>query len=205
MEYVVDPIPVPTYIIRTSADGPKPANTLAFLECRASGADIAIDRTDLVRWQTQFKSQFRIDGYLQAKHDWYLANTFVSATGMLRLASTTTDFEFVIALDSIDPFIDLDGVLGFNCQFALQIDGLDLFETSAGLDAVWNVCAYVLLFEPQPDLPPSGGVSHQWRYDPRLAESQIRVADQHRVAVGRIAHLETTLISDRAEKRITSD
>jgi hypothetical protein len=202
MERIVDPVPVPTDIIRTQAFGPKPANTLVFLKCRASGADIATNRTGLLQFEVEFKSKFRIDGYLQAKHDWYLANTRVSATGMIRLASTTTDCEFLMALDSVDSFIDeLDGVLGFKCGFALQIDGLGFFEESAGIDLVCDVCAYVLVFEPQVELPPSGRFGQPWRYDPHQFERAFSQVGQSAGATGRIARLSVTPPADRGRIR----
>jgi hypothetical protein len=175
MNSLKDPVPVPTDMIRTPVAGPQPANTLAFIQCRASGADIATSSDDLTQFTVEFKSEFRIDGYLQAKHDWYLANTFISATGMLRVLSTTTDFEFVIALDSVDPFIDQDGVVGFNCGFGLQLDGLGFFEKSAGIDMTCNVCAYILLYEPVVERPPSGKKQSQWMYDPVKADEAIRI------------------------------
>jgi hypothetical protein len=199
MEHLVDPFPVKTKMIRTLAAGPKPANTLAFIQCRASGADIEVHGEGTVAWETEFKSQFTIDGFQQSKHDWYLANTVISATGMLRLANTTTDFEFLIALDSVDPFLDVDGVVGFNCRFALGMDGLGLFVQSAGIDAVWYVCAYILCFEPRPELPPSGGLSRGWRYRPSEAATEVHIARQRGSAAAPVSRLRVSTTRDDPE------
>jgi hypothetical protein len=161
-----DPSPIRTDIIRIPADGPKPANTLVFLQCRASGADIGISSSDLVRFRVRFKTEYLIDGYLQSRRDWYLANTHVSATGMLRIVSTTTDFEFLFALDSLDPFIDYDGGIGFDAGFALQIDGVGLLVHDAEMDLTCNLCAYVLVYEPRTKMPPSGQQRQHWRRQP---------------------------------------
>jgi hypothetical protein len=166
MDHVVDPIPVPTEMIRTPATGPAPANTLAFLRCRGSGADIQIGVEQIVKFEVEFKSKFKIDGYQQQKHDWYLQNTKISATGVVRLLNTITDLEFLFAMDTVDPFIDLDGVIGFNCQVGLQIDGVGFFVREPVIDFSFNVSAYVLLYEPRVDLPPSGSTRQPWRYDP---------------------------------------
>lgn len=204
MEHLRETVPMPTEIIRTPASGPKPANTLAFIQCRASGADIRINRTDLVRWEIEFKSQFQIDGYLQAKHDWYLANTHVSATGMIRLVSSTTDLAFVVALDSVDPFIDLDGVLGFNCQFGLQIDAFGLGNED-GVDLACNICAYVLLYEPQTEFPPSGQSPKQtWLFDPRNLDREFGLVPPKpgggKSSVSPISRLRLTQPSHQQEK-----
>ncbi|HEX2853748.1 MAG TPA: hypothetical protein VHO24_10960 [Opitutaceae bacterium] len=200
MTSLKDPFPIATDIIRTPVAGPQPANTLAFIQCRASGADIATSSDDLTQFTVEFKSKFQIDGYLQAKHDWYLANTFISATGMLRVLSTTTDFEFVIALDSVDPFIDLDGMVGFTCGFGLQLDGLGFFEKSAALDMTCNVCAYILLYEPVAERPPSGKKLSQWLYDPVKADEAIRIANSKRAERSAIAAADSRV--SRPERRL---
>jgi hypothetical protein len=170
MEHLVDPKPARTEIIRTPASGPDPANTLAFVRCTGSGGDVGISTSELARFEVEFKSKFKIDGFLQAKYDWYLQNTMVSATGVIRLMNTTTDLEFLFALDSCTPFIDLDGTLGFKCVVAMQIDGLGLFEKTAEIDFSYNVSAYVLLFEPRAELPPSGLQRQRWLFNPTMAD-----------------------------------
>jgi hypothetical protein len=166
METHTDPVPIRTDMIRTPVTGPKPANTLVFLQCRASGADMGMRSFDLIRYRVRFKSQFQIDGYAQARNDWYQANTLISATGMLRVASTTTDFEFLMALDSVEPFLDLDGGIGFEIQVGFQIDGVGLLDKDVEMDVTFNVCAYALVYEPRAELPPSGQQRQRWRRHP---------------------------------------
>jgi hypothetical protein len=187
MEYIVDPVPVHTDIIRILASGPSPANTLVFLSCRASGADISISRTDLVRFEVEFKTKLHIDGFKQAQYEWYVDNTKVSATGMIRLANTTTDMEFLVALDNIQSFLDLDGGLGFKCQFGLRIDGLGLLERTAGIDMVCDVCAYLLVFEPVTQMLHSGRWGKQWRDGPWLSEVELGGGAKH-IVRGSLTH-----------------
>lgn len=184
MEIHVVKVAVPTAIIRTPATGPKPANTLVFLRCRAAGGDIGVFDTDLLQFDVRFKSQFQIDGYLQAQHEWFVANTRVTATGMLRVINTTTDIEFVVGIDSVLPFIDLDGILGFQCRFGMQIDGLGLFGGTPELEMTCDVAAYVLLYEPRTELPKSGKSRQRWALGTDELERRGQLLDQLSTRLG---------------------
>ena len=161
---IVDPIPVRATVIRTPVVGPSPANVLAYLRCRASGADVHASIADIgvrITWETQFKTDFEISGYLPAQRDWYLQNTQVSATGMLRVFSSTTDLSFTAALDSVAPFIDTDGKLGFVCAFGFFADAFNLGRQD-GIDMTIDLSAYVLLFEQAQERPRSARLGQRW-------------------------------------------
>lgn len=157
-----DPDILPTDIIRIPASGPRPANVLAYLRCRASGEDIDSNGLSSFRFTRQFKTEFVIKGFVPAQYQWYLDNVQVSATAMLRIFSTTTDLSFTVAIDEVEPSLDYDGRLGFRCAFGVAASGIDWFEKTAEMDITCDVSAYVLLHEPVESLPPSGKFRPKW-------------------------------------------
>lgn len=166
MQHLVMPTPIKTRLIRTRAAGPEPANTLVYLTCDAPGADSSPEPGRAIRVEIEFLTEFRIDGYHQQNHDWYVANTIVSATAMLRLLHTPTDVIFVFAVDRIEPFLALDGTLGFVCQVAGLLDDKAVFPPS--LFSVFGIAvsAYVLCYEPRVETPPRGNQRGSWRLVP---------------------------------------
>lgn len=157
-------LPMKTRMIRTPVTGPDPANTLVHLEGKARafdehGASYGEWRHDDV----EFRTEFRIDGYQQQIHDWYEENTQVSATAMLRMLNTETDLIFTFAVDALQPFLDLDGTLGFTINFREYIDDDAWFPESGLMTQMGvSVSAYVLCYEPRPERPPSGGQRTVW-------------------------------------------
>ena len=133
--------PVDTAVIRTPATGPDPLNVLAFVRFRAAGAvGELVQRDKLYRVRVGFLTKFVIDGYNQADHDWYVANTLVSATVSLTAMNIVDDTSFVMAVDAIRPFIDLSGALGFTVDHAIQSGELISFSMKGS--------AYVACYEP---------------------------------------------------------
>ena len=136
------PKPVDTAVIRTPATGPDPLNVLAFVRFRTGGVDIHYaEREKLYRWRVGFLTQFMIDGFTQADHEWYQSNTLVSATASLTMMNIYDDTSFVMAVDAITPFVDLSGALGFTVDLAIM----------SGEEITFSVrgTAYVACFEPQ--------------------------------------------------------
>ncbi len=157
------PQPVFTEFIRIPAAGPDPCNTLAFLRC--SGGAVATPPTPGrggLRAGFRFGTRFRIDGFQQSKYDWYLENTLVSATVHLRDIRISTDMTFQLAVETVTSYLDVDGVIGFECD--LVGEGEVNHEVHVGYD----VSAYVLLYEPRVDLPPSGKFSQRLKRPDQL-------------------------------------
>jgi hypothetical protein len=138
--------PVDTAVIRTPATGPDPLNVLAFVRFRAAGAvGELVERDKLYRVRVSFLTKFIIDGFSQAQHDWYVANTLVSATCSLTAMNEVDDTGFVMAIDAIRPFIDLSGALGFTVDHAIQSGELCSLSMKGS--------AYVACFEPARERP----------------------------------------------------
>jgi hypothetical protein len=148
------PKPVGTEIIRAPASGPKPCNTLAFIRCNGAAGTYLTSYGDLFRYKIRFTTKFQIDGFTQANLVWYQENTLVSATAFIRLLNLTSDMSFVFAVDSVQPFIDDDGKLGFECQLGMQVADAGFFEKEADSAFSYTVSAYVLLYEPREEPPP---------------------------------------------------
>lgn len=163
IDRIVHDRPVKTQIIRTHAAGPEPANTLVYLRCRIGGVDVRAGNGQSARVEVEFPTEFRIDGYQQSRHDWFEQNTLVSATAALRFLNTTTDLIFTLAIDRIEPFLKPDGVLGFVCTIASIIDDeAIIFGPNYEVVMSGDVSAYVLCYEPQTELPPSGAQRSRW-------------------------------------------
>ena len=157
-------LPMKTRMIRTPVTGPDPANTLVHLEGKARAfEEHGASYGDWHHDDVEFRTEFRIDGYQQSIHDWYEENTHVSATAMLRMLNTETDLIFAFAVDALEPFLDLDGTLGFTASFRQFIDD-DAWFPDSGLMTQMGVTisAYVLCFEPRPERPPSGRQLAVW-------------------------------------------
>lgn len=173
---MTSPLPLArTRIIRSRATGPEPCNTLAFLRCKVPGDEIRIVNGELFRNTIHFQTEFRLDGYMQSEYQWYLDNTHVSATASLKFLNTTTDMQFVLAVDTVTPELQqLDGTLAFHV--ALAVGGQDdtWFGGRQDLVLVASVTAYVLCFEPRVELPPSGRRRTPWAHvlddGPRIRE-----------------------------------
>lgn len=194
MDSVTLPGPVATEVIRTPVSGPEPLNVLAFVRCSGGGADIAATRVDtLFAYRVHFLSKFLIDGFAQANIDWYRANTFVSATAFVQMYNATDDTSFVFAIDAINPFIDLTGALGFEVDLAQLFGGAGLFSGTPEISFTTDVSAYVLLFEPQKQMPRFGGVrrvsspalqpSQPWTWMPSTKMQDFKPADRARLRV----------------------
>jgi len=148
--------PMKTAMIRTPASGPEPANTLAYIAGKARGDAHPWVFGHWNRVAMKFRTEFKIDGFVQAQHEWYQASTLVSATAMLRFLNTTTDLQFGFAVDRVEHFIDPDGTLGFVCEQAAFADDDAWF--GGGEEIVFNyaLSAWILLYEPRAERPPSG-------------------------------------------------
>jgi hypothetical protein len=169
--------PMKTRMIRTPVTGPDPANTLVHLEGRAPGLDGGGIRGKWDRQELAFLSEFRIDGYQQADHEWYLENTLVSATAMLRMLNTETDLVFAFAVDRIEPSLALDGTLGFTIAYSQYIDDDAVFPPTGMVTQLGaTVSAYVLCFEPRAERPPHGRQHGTWG---RLSE-RLEMLEGHR-------------------------
>jgi len=188
------PTPVETEVIRTSASGPEPFNTLAFMRCAGAGVEIDTDRADtLFTYRVHFLSKFQIDGFTQANIDWYRANTLVSATAVVNLYNATNDTNLVCAVDAVAPFIDLTGALGFDVDLAHLVGALGVFEHELDIAFDFKVSAYVLLFEPRREMPRFGGVrrleafspSWPWQPMPNTKIQRSAPADRARIRVTR--------------------
>lgn len=156
-------LPMRTRMIRTPVTGPDPANTLVHLEGKARGFDQMGTFGRMHREDIHFRTELQIDGYEQARHDWYLDNTLVSATAMLRMLNTETDHIFTFAVDAVAPVLELDGTLAFVVSLAQLIDDEAIFP-STGVMAQMGVTisAYVLCTEPRAERPPSGRQRGIW-------------------------------------------
>jgi hypothetical protein len=174
-------------MIRTPASGPEPANTLAYIAGKARGND---QSGILGRWDRvalKFRTEFKIDGFVQAQLEWYKANTLVSATAMLRFLNTTTDLQFGFAIDRVEHFIDPDGTLGFVCEQACFADDDAWF--GGGEEIVFNyaLSAWILLYEPRTERPPPGRQRPSSLYVEKVGRwSETRTGvggDMHKIAL----------------------
>ena len=192
MDFVTLPGAVATEVIRTPVSGPEPLNVLAFVRCSGAGADIAANRVNtLFTYRVHFLSQFLIDGFTQANVDWYRANTFVSATAFVQMYNATVDTNFVFAVDAINPFIDLTGALGFEIDLGQLSGQAGVFGATPEVSFTTHVSAYVLLFEPQTQVPWFGGVrrvgtpalqrAQPWTWLPSTRIRDIKPADRARL------------------------
>ncbi len=154
--------------IRTPAAGPEPANTLVYLRCPVAGVDVFGTSPEYRAFDIHFKTDFRIDGYLQAQHEWYEASTQVSATAMFRKLNTTTDLEIQLSVESVEPFLDTDGSIGFVVRQSSAVDDEAILFGGGEVVVEATVSAYILCYEPRPELPPSGTQKTKW-YRERLA------------------------------------
>jgi hypothetical protein len=154
--------PLKTKFLRVPASGPKPCNTFAFLRCSGGGAGVALrtDKPHLQTYSTHFKSEFKIDGYTQGQSNFYHENTFISATVFVRqFQLELDDASFIMAVNSVTPWLDdSDGSIGFDCELASFVD-----DTNTSVVFAFEISAYVLLYEPRVEMPPSGNSSGQWR------------------------------------------
>jgi hypothetical protein len=199
MERLVWPTPIHTRIIRTPAAGPEPANTLVYLECRTAGFDSLTHELGTTgRAESEFATEFRLDGYKQSRHEWYLENTIVSATVMLRALNTDTDLSFLIAVDRIEPILGLDGTLSFVCEIALRIDDEAWFPPNSSVTVGAALSAYVLCWEPRADVPPSGRQRGSWatRFRPEV----VTISHKHTNPTG-ADNLASTLAFELPAKR----
>ena len=165
MERIVHSEPQKTRFIRSPAAGPAPANTLAYLECRVAGVEARGAPGQSARCEVEFKTEFQISGFQQQDLDWHRSITLVSATGMFRWLSASTDIIFTFATDRIEPFIAPDGHIGFVCEQDMNIDDEAILGGLGPSDEVKmsvSVAAYVLCFEPRSDLPPIGRHRGWW-------------------------------------------
>lgn len=164
--------PAKTTIVRSPASGPDPANTLAYITCQVPGVDIGLTG-GWVTWTHRFRTEFKIDGFQQQNHDWYVANTIVSATAMLRFLNTTTDLIFAFGVDTIEPALAQDGTLEFELGQSNYID--DEAILFGGGEAVFEarVSAYILCFEPRTEPPRAGRQFGQWAKE-RIAYEHVR-------------------------------
>lgn len=152
-----------TRIIRSAAAGPEPCNTLAFLRCNVPGIDVPLVDDEVARDTIHFQTEFRIDGYLNSQYQWYLDNTLVSATASLRFINTTTDMQFLMAVDTVTPDLEQqDGTLTFKVDMAAYMQDDAWFGGGEELVITASLTAYVLCFEPRPERPPSGGQRTPW-------------------------------------------
>ena len=142
------------------AQGPAPNNTLVYLECDLNAASFGNPPLGkLLQWGIRFKTAFEISGYQQNMHSWYLETMHVSATAMLRVVKGSADNQFTFAVDQIDHFLDDDGHLGFRVCYGIQKSSAPTLLT--GLCSAW-----VLLYEPKPQLPPTGNERPHWPFLP---------------------------------------
>jgi hypothetical protein len=162
MPLLVSPDVMQTSMVRTPVAGPEPANTLVYLSGIAPGLRGPAPLGTWTRMDVRFRTQFRLDGYEQKHHERHQQNTIVSATAMLRLLNTTTDLSFTFAADAIEPFLDLDGTLGFTIAYAHHVDDEAVFGPSVTSVFSAAVSAYVLCYEPRTDPPPAGWQFGRW-------------------------------------------
>jgi hypothetical protein len=157
--------PVETAVIRTPAAGPDPLNVLAFVRFRAAGADVQSYQTDLYRTRVRFLTKFAIDGYSQAEHEWYERNTLVSATVSLTMMNIVDNMGFVMAVDAIQPFLDLTGALGFIVDSAIQGEDYVTFSMKGA--------AYVACYEPQRERRKEGKYMQRGALASSIADQQL--------------------------------
>lgn len=154
---------IETKIIRSPATGPEPCNTLVFLQCRVPGLDVPVLNDERVSHRIRFQTEFRLDGYLQAKYDWYKENTLVSATASLKFVNTTTDLSFMMAVDYVEPLLQqLDGSLAFDVGLAAWFQDDAWFGGGEEIALTATLTAYVLCYEPRAERPPSGTQRTPW-------------------------------------------
>ena len=160
---LVHPTPVKTRIMRTPAAGPKPANTLVYIDCEVAGIEV---RQQFGQWfsiHDVFRTEFKLDDFQQQNYDWYAANTLVSATGMLRLITTTTDLRFAGGFDELMPILEQDGTLSFDALISSYADDEAWFPSSGDSMAMsFRISAYVLCYEPRAEPPPGGRQHSVW-------------------------------------------
>ena len=150
---------VKTRWIRTHVSGPKPCNTLAFLRCRIAGMPYPYFAGELYRYRVRFTTDFEIGDYKQANYQWYQSNTLISAAAVIRSLNTTTDFQFIAAVESIAAGIRQgDGKLQFEIQHANLMSGGDVNDS---IVYYADLTAYVLLYEPREELPAPGNFGHR--------------------------------------------
>jgi hypothetical protein len=161
MNHFVSKKAAKTTFVRSPITGPEPANTLVYLTCVTPGVEIGLSG-GWVTWTHAFQTEFKIDGFQQQNYDWYVQNTVVSATAMLRFLNTTTDLIFAFGVDTVEPALEKDGALGFVLGQANYID--DEAILFGGGEAVFEVrvSAYVLCYEPRVEPPPRGSLKGRW-------------------------------------------
>lgn len=153
---------IETKIIRTPASGPEPCNTLVFLQCRVPGIDVPVQNDERVSSRIRFQTEFRIDGYLQSKYDWYKHNTLISATASLKALNTTTDLSFMMATEYVEPILQqLDGSLAFDVGLAAWFQDDSWFDRNE-LALTATLTAYVLCYEPREERPATGIQRTPW-------------------------------------------
>jgi hypothetical protein len=164
MNYFVSKNAAKTTLVRSPIKGPEPANTLVYLTCVTPGVEIGLTG-GWVTWTHEFRTEFKLDGFQQQNHDWYLRNTVVSATAMLRFLNTTTDLIFAFGVDTVEPKLEQDGTLAFVLGQANYLD--DEAILFGGGEAVFEarVSAYVLCYEPRVEPPPWGSQIGRWALD----------------------------------------
>ncbi len=155
---------VKTRWIRTHVSGPKPCNVLAFLRCKVAGMPYEYFDGELSRYRVLFTTDFAIGKYNQAQHQWYEANTLISAAAVLRTINTTTDFQFIAAVEWIAAGVrEADGRLQFTIQHANLMSGGGINDS---IVYHADLTAYVLLYEPRAELPPPGNFGQRVALDP---------------------------------------
>lgn len=159
----VHPIPVRTRIIRTPATGPEPANTLVYIDCEVAGVEVHQQFGQWFSIHDVFRTEFKVDGFQQKDFEWYASNTLVSATGMLRLFTTTTDLRFAGGFDELTPILEQDGTLSFDALISSYADDEAWFPSSGDSMAMsFRISAYVLCYEPRAEPPPGGRQHSVW-------------------------------------------
>jgi hypothetical protein len=142
-------------MIRTPVTGPAPANTLAYISGKFWGEQLAGTRGEWDRVALTVNSDFRIDGYTQANHEWHEANAIVSATAMPRWLETSVDMHFGLSIDNLSYVWNRDGTLSFVVEMGIFGDP-DTWFTAESAAIGGSISAWILLYEPQTEMPPTG-------------------------------------------------
>ena len=161
MNHFVSTKAAKTTFVRSPIAGPDPANTLVYLTCVTPGVEIGLTG-GWVTWTHEFQTEFRIDGFQQQNFEWYVQNTVVSATAMLRFLNTTTDLIFAFGVDAVEPKLEKDGTLGFVLSQANYIDDEAILFGGGEATFEVRVSAYVLCYEPRVEPPRRGAQIGRW-------------------------------------------
>ncbi len=150
-------------IIKMPVDGPAPNNTLVFIRAwlPASGSDGEIapggitsffsgeDDTGISRKRLTFPSLYAIDQFAHANYDSYKANTQISIAAYLAAVDMDDEDTFTAAVDEVTAEIDRDGKVQITALVAEGEGG------STELTMAIFFSAYILTYEPRPEVPPA--------------------------------------------------